>query len=71
MKVLKRIAAVIGVLLGCVCLAALGALALNYRPGDVMGKHLDGAALESVEGGSVRLADYAGRVTLVAFVMNG
>ena len=70
MRALKWIAITAGILFGCVLLVVAAALALNYRPGSVEGKSIDPGPVASLDGGALRLADYTGRVVLIAFATN-
>jgi hypothetical protein len=71
MRVLKGIGKVVLILAGLACLALLVSLAVNYRPSAVMGQRVDPGAINALEGDPVRLADFGGRVVLLAFGTSG
>ena len=71
MRALKLFGKGLLILAACVLLLALGSLALNYRPGQVMGQRVDPGPIETLEGNPVRLADFDGRVILIAFGTSG
>ncbi len=71
MKALKLAGKILLILAGCVVLVFLGSLALNYRPGAVMGQRIDPGPIEALDGDAVRLSDFDGRVILIAFGTSG
>lgn len=67
MKVLKMIGKGLLLVVAAICVILLVSIAVNYRPGAVVGQRVDPGSMESLEGSSVHLSNYAGSVILLSF----
>ncbi len=70
MRILKWVAKAAGLVLGLGVVVAFISVAVNYRPGVVMGRQVEAGRVEALDGSQVRIADYAGKVVLVSFATN-
>ncbi len=62
---------VIGWILTAVGAVLALSLAVNYRPGAVVGERVDPSGLVTLDGARASLAEYRGRVLLLAFSTDG